>query len=296
MEDEKVHNVIVFGQTGSGKSSIINMLDCSQNSSTSSGVIGHTFGNTRYETTINHQNFHIYDTNGLNEAERGKIPMKHAIKNLYDLVQSLQGGISLLVFVFRASRINSTSIKNYRMFRETFCNRRVPIVIVITGLEDELNMDQWWDNNSMHFEEYDMKFDGQACVTSSRGKQTETGWTLDEEYEESKEKLRSLITSHVAEEPWDMHSKDWFSLALRQLVIVSEPGSRIYLKLLEKALRDNAGLDKRQAKLEAKRCSKSQYHPSEFASRQPLNTWNPYDLRQLVICLDSSSLANASEQ
>jgi predicted GTPase len=279
----KVHNVIIFGQTGAGKSSIINMLECSPDASTSSGVSGHTFSSERHEAIINGQNFNIYDTNGLNEAEEGKIPTKYAIKNLYQLVQCLKGGISLLVFVFRGPRIDDASVRNYKMFRETFCNCRVPIVIIITGLENESNMDQWWNNNSMDFDNHQMFFDGQACITATRGKQTGTRWTLDKEYVESKDKVKRLIANHVADEPWDMYSADWFSLALRQLVLASEPGSRARLKLLAKALKDNTGMSRRRAWREAKKYSRAQANgrnlPFQPISPQTFDIWNRFRMQ-----------------
>jgi hypothetical protein len=138
MGDEKVLNIrnhtsfayifwgILFGQTGSGKSSVINMLGGKELAITSSGVIGQTFKSDRYHVQIKERLFNVFDTAGVCEGDEGKVPTKDAITSLYKLMNELGDGISLLVFIFRAQRLEDQAVRNYKMFYETFLRSQSP--------------------------------------------------------------------------------------------------------------------------------------------------------------------------
>jgi hypothetical protein len=57
-------------------------------------------------------------------------------------------------------------VKNYN----TFCliTRRLaaPVVIVVTNLEREKNMEDWWERNESRLRSLGMEFDGHACITA----------------------------------------------------------------------------------------------------------------------------------
>ena len=207
-----VSNIILFGETGSGKSSIVNMIAERTLANMSSGATGCTFQNAQYQIDIKGTPFNVYDTAGLNEGEAGKVPKQEAVVQLYKLICSLSDGLSLLVFCMRGPRIKDAAHKNWRLFHEIFCRKQVPIVIAITGLEQEASMDDWWYRNKGAFQEYGMNPSGHACITATQGKQKKSGaYMLSEEYEESKLKVWNLIRANYLERPWIVEKIEWFS-------------------------------------------------------------------------------------
>ncbi|KAH7908246.1 hypothetical protein BJ138DRAFT_1158135 [Hygrophoropsis aurantiaca] len=205
-------NVIIFGETGSGKSSVINMLSESMVAPISSGATGCTFRHVRYPVLINGETYNLYDTSGLDEGEQGKVAKQDAIAQLYQLIVDLEDGVSLLVFCMRGPRIKEAAHKNWRLFHEVFCKKTVPIVIVVTGLEQEDPMDGWWRANKAAFHKYQMIPSGNACITATRGKQTRSGrYVFEDEFEESRLKVAKLIEDSALAVPWKVNRIQWFS-------------------------------------------------------------------------------------
>jgi hypothetical protein len=204
-------NVILFGESGGGKSSIVNMLSGGESvADTSSGAKGCTFESRAFEVNICGMDATLWDTAGLDEGEAGRVPKSDAIVQLYRLVRNLSDGVSLLMFVMRAPRIKSSVPVNWKLLHEVICQKNVPIVIVITGLEQEDNMDRWWWNNKGTFQSYGINPGGFACVTASRGKQKKSGYIFDEEYAESRDKIHKLIRSTCLTAPWRVPAAQWF--------------------------------------------------------------------------------------
>jgi hypothetical protein len=154
----------------------------------------------------------LWDTAGLDEGDAGRVPKSEAIVQLYKLVRNLEDGVSLLMFVMRAPRIKSSAPQNWKLFQEVICQCNVPIVIAITGLEQEENMDKWWWDNKGTFQGYGITPIGFACITASRGRQRRKGdgHVFDDEFEESREKVRTLIRSTALVNPWHVPAAQWF--------------------------------------------------------------------------------------
>lgn len=207
-----VPNVIVFGETGSGKSSIVNMVAGHYCTDASNRATGCTFDAECHTVNILGSPFNMYDTAGLDEGESAKVPTQTAIINLYRLIKNLDTGVNLLIFCMRAPRIKDSASKNWKLFHEIICQKKVPIIIAITGLEEEQVMDQWWYNNEAAFRAHDILPSGVACITGTKGKQKKSGeYSLQEEYDESQAKLRHLITKTTLASPWRVQKAEWFS-------------------------------------------------------------------------------------
>ncbi|PVF98122.1 hypothetical protein CPB86DRAFT_388730 [Serendipita vermifera] len=247
-------NVILFGQSGVGKSSIVNMLDGEGQALISNGAVGQTFKNDLYQRRIKGRSFNIFDTAGLGEADVGTVPTTQAIQNLYDLVRLLKNGISLLVLVIRP-RVNASTLRDYNMFYDTFCDRKVPIVVIVTGLENYDNMEDWWEANSGHFPRYGVAFKSHACVTTTKGKEKNSRHIYQEEYDHSKLLIEKLIEENCAEVPWTMQSDSWFRHVLLRLFSPTTPGSESHNALI-KALEENGGMTTNEAKVEARKYAK----------------------------------------
>ncbi|KAK7472063.1 hypothetical protein VKT23_000177 [Stygiomarasmius scandens] len=205
-------NVILFGSTGCGKSSIVNMLldPYQTQAETSSSAKGCTFRSEPYDVLISDVWYRIFDTAGLDEGSEGAIMSSDALVNLYKLLDELPDGISLLAFVMRGPRITKQAQKNVSIFYEGVCEKSVPIVIIVTGMEDEEPMDAWWMRNERHFQDANMCFDGHACITATRGKETFRGYKNEVEYEESRDLVRDLVREHCRAHGWKQASMaDW---------------------------------------------------------------------------------------
>ncbi|KAG1897024.1 P-loop containing nucleoside triphosphate hydrolase protein [Suillus fuscotomentosus] len=170
----RARNVVIFGETGSGKSSIINTITKNQLAKTTNDADGCTSSVQRYPVDFSGQRFVLFDTAGLGEGPAGTVPdleVKRQLKNLLcQLISSRSpsDGIDLLVYCVSSSRMPglNTIVQTYDMFYSRTCRKKVPIVIVITGLENEPNMESWWDENRGRFERESMHFTDHACVTA----------------------------------------------------------------------------------------------------------------------------------
>jgi hypothetical protein len=152
--------------------------------------------------------YRVWDTAGLNEGDNGNVPTREAFEKLSNLVQ--ERGVNLLVFCMRGPRLKEISRVNYDLFWGIVCQGKVPIMVVVTGLEEEEIMDQWWDRNKTEFERRGMEFKEHACVTTTKGKLNKEGkHLLEREYSESQRKVWHLIEKCYNPEPWQADGGKW---------------------------------------------------------------------------------------
>ncbi|KAJ8594164.1 hypothetical protein M405DRAFT_531537 [Rhizopogon salebrosus TDB-379] len=192
-------NVIVFGESGVGKSSLINMLMGEPVAAISNQAVGCTYASEKFRATIDDgREVMLYDTAGLNEAEAGTVSPEQAIRNLHLLVNDLKT-VNLLVYCIRGTRYRKIVGDNYNIFRNMICggDRKVPIALVVTGLENEENMGGWWDDNKEDYDE--MEFCDYACITATRGRTFKdgSGHIFQDIYDDSKEKVMRLLENHA---------------------------------------------------------------------------------------------------
>ena len=199
-------NIIVFGETGAGKSSVINLILGSDKAKVGHGALGQTFRSTAYPVEIDGKAYKFYDTVGLGEHSGGTVDSAKAARNLYRLVTNLSnsGGVNLLVFVMKCGRLTETIHKNYGLFHHGICESKVPIVVIVTGCENvEPTMDTWWIANEPWFTKAGMAFVGHACVCASKGAKKSSGEHRNEGLvEESVEMVRQLVVQHCEADGW----------------------------------------------------------------------------------------------
>ena len=205
----------------------------------SNGAGGCTFQNDSYDADIGGTAFRIFDTAGLDEGEEGRVPHSKAVQGLYTLIRKLDG-VSLLVFCMRG-RVKANTRANWLLFNKVICGEKVPIIAVVTGLEDEVNLDDWWnDENKKVFKSYDMKPSGVSCVVAVRGNNNQYA----EMYRESQDKLRKLILRSNRREPWSREKEAWFSHICREVyqtrICFFERTSKEFTAEMETALNEFA--------------------------------------------------------
>ncbi|TFK35911.1 hypothetical protein BDQ12DRAFT_668280 [Crucibulum laeve] len=220
-------SVVIFGETGTGKSSLINMLAGESLAGVSNQAMGYTFGSSGYLVTIDSERYHLWDTAGLNEGDHGKVRGDTALRNLQELIYNLRHGVSLLVYCIRGSRFRDILKVNYDLFSNIICQSKVPIVIVVTGLENEDPMEGWWEQNAREFDEREIYFAGHACVTTSKGKKTKSGaYMFEDEYELSTTETRELIKKAALEVPWKIDGAEWMEKISEQVEAYYEKYNR----------------------------------------------------------------------
>jgi len=210
-DSDNTPNVIIFGETGVGKSSLINMVSDTASAAVSNAAIGCTFESVPYDVELSGCKYRLWDTAGLNEGEHGNVTADRAIENLRVLVQGLKdGGVGLLVYCIRGSRLRDIVKINYDLFYKVICGGEVPIVVAITGLENEEDMENWWKDNAEDFDRQGMNFSGHACITATKGKVTTSGqYMFEEEYNLSVKLVQEVIVAHCGKGSWTPDGSGW---------------------------------------------------------------------------------------
>ncbi|KAG2139262.1 hypothetical protein DEU56DRAFT_800405, partial [Suillus clintonianus] len=148
-----------------------------------------------YPVEFDGESYKVFDTVGLEEPQLGIPQFLDAVKNAYKLIQDLerQGGIDLLLLCMRAGRLTSTLQSNYRLFHEFLCDKKVPTVVVITYLENEVeDMDDWWKRNEELFHDQEVYVDGHVCITAIEGNSPHR-------HEESRTTIRNILKEFAAD-------------------------------------------------------------------------------------------------
>ncbi|KAG1724273.1 P-loop containing nucleoside triphosphate hydrolase protein [Suillus lakei] len=214
--------VVVFGETGVGKSSLINLMAGEEVANISPDIQRCTMHWQEYTISFGGDSYKVFDTVGLEEPGLGIKGYLETVENAYRLVKALdrEGGIDLLLFCVRAGRLTATLQSNYRLFHEFLCEKKVPIVLVITGLEREKRMEDWWNRNKRDFEKFRIQVAGHACITAASG----LDGRQKDLYEESRIIVRNLVQQFTADgqrQAWigaDNRFKS-FILKLKELLI-----------------------------------------------------------------------------
>jgi len=202
-----MHNIIIFGEAGAGKSSLVNLIVGQNVAKVSGSAEGCTFRNDAYKATIGNTTFNIFDTAGLNEGDQGRVPHWTALRELYTLIRQLEG-VSLLIYCMRG-RVKENAKANWLLFNKIICGEKVPIIAVVTGLETCEDPDDWWrdKDNRKVLSRNQMKPKAVGCVVSFPGRRNE----YVDLYAKSQTKLRDLIAQNYLPNPWSEEKEKWFA-------------------------------------------------------------------------------------
>ena len=98
------------------------------------------------------------------------MPAPAAGTTLCDLLR--EQSVNLIIYCVRGSRLTDIVRVNYDLVSGIVCEKKVPIILVVTGLEQEENMDDWWERNKEIIKQMGLAraFDEHACVTTTKGK------------------------------------------------------------------------------------------------------------------------------
>ncbi|KAF8441760.1 P-loop containing nucleoside triphosphate hydrolase protein [Boletus edulis BED1] len=223
-------HVLLFGETGVGKSSLINLLAGWQIASVSPDSAPCTLDSSEYQFQLGSTTIRLWDTVGLEEPERGPHGYVGAIEKAVQLIRRLSatGGISLFLFCIRGNRITATTQSNYRLFYEVLGKKEVPIALAVTHLEREPDMEDWWQRNGKTLERNGIHSAGHACITALEGHA---------KYAESRDIVQSLLSRFDHQGKFSMPSEAWIGRILKglgSLVEKSFPRGKDLIRILTK--------------------------------------------------------------
>ncbi|KAG1816632.1 P-loop containing nucleoside triphosphate hydrolase protein [Suillus variegatus] len=240
--------IVLFGETGAGKSSLVNLMAGKEVAYTSPDMQRCTLQWKEYTIDFDGGSYKVFDTIGLEEPQLGIKEYLESVENAYKLVKELdqQGGIDLLLFCVRAGRVTATLQSNYRLFHEFLCEKKVPIVLAITNLEREKRMEDWWERTHSTYAKYDIQVAGHACITAANrldGRHKDL-------YEESRITIRNLVKKCAADgqkRAW-MGGDNLFVSLMRKQKALLTGGSHVKRKDLVPRLTKRCGLSTDVAK------------------------------------------------
>ncbi|KAG2142931.1 P-loop containing nucleoside triphosphate hydrolase protein [Suillus clintonianus] len=154
-------NIVVFGETGVGKSSLINLIAGQDIAPTSPDALSCTTEERAYEVCIRGQRFALHDTVGLGEGSHGSTSA--------DMTPAKKDGLHLLVYCMRGSRATRTLRHSYEAFAAAVAGMEVPVVLAVTCIDDLSEAGDWWERNRAMIKGLGIRFDGHVCVCTLPG-------------------------------------------------------------------------------------------------------------------------------
>jgi len=147
----KLKHILVFGQSRQGKSSLINLMtnkNSNDGATVSDDVKGCSFST---EPWFDNE-YCFWDTAGLNEQDNGEIVNTVATMNLIKFVRDSKGFHGAIMVVAWNNLNTATTKRNWDLFYDTFLDKRIPILICITGRGIEsADKDQEWANKQVDY-------------------------------------------------------------------------------------------------------------------------------------------------
>ncbi|KAG1889062.1 P-loop containing nucleoside triphosphate hydrolase protein [Suillus fuscotomentosus] len=162
-------NVVIIGQTGAGKSSLINMLCPGANAPTSNDTTGCTHVEREYRCDLGDRfSCQVHDTIGLEEGRWGFLWAPKAERRLITYLKKMKSP-HLLVYCIPAGRglLKKSDGRNYQKFKSAV-GKNVPVVVVVTHLENFRGpFSSWWSNNVDKLKAVGIPVDTRhACITT----------------------------------------------------------------------------------------------------------------------------------
>ncbi|KAI9572105.1 P-loop containing nucleoside triphosphate hydrolase protein [Boletus coccyginus] len=182
----KAIDIVLLGEIGVGKSSLINLIAREDVAEVSSDTIGCTKTAVKYIFEEKGRTFHLYDTPGLVDPQMGVEPFIDPIDTIEKLIRSLGegNGPDLLLFCIDNSKPTAALQRNYRLFWKVICGGKVPFALAITKLEEGQDADRWWNRHGATIRKYGIDCSGYVGF-GRRKRNSDSNADLEEQLRES---------------------------------------------------------------------------------------------------------------
>ncbi|KAG1732016.1 uncharacterized protein EDB91DRAFT_1152948 [Suillus paluster] len=163
-------NVLLFGGTGVGKSSIIRLIN-EKNPADTLPDAAHSRLKHANDVNLGGCHFKLWEISSIaSMCFCRRLIAKWKLKRSYKKLHR-DGGVHLLLYCMRGTTPQSALVRDYQLFTDIVGSTAgpggVPVASVVTGLEGYPNdMDNWWMENKADLERLGMQFSAQACITS----------------------------------------------------------------------------------------------------------------------------------
>jgi len=185
-------NVLIIGETGVGKSSVVNLIAGRDRAKVSPDCNVCTKKTTRYDMTIDSMPLHVWEIVGFNQPTDGKNAADKDI-SMQDvdlgtiLSHDETATVDVVLFCMRGERVRGITKKILDFVKNMFWDQ-VPIVLVINHLELKENMEEWWGQNGGALRtENGFEGIGHVCVTGLRDHH---------KYKQSQEAILAQLRAH----------------------------------------------------------------------------------------------------
>ncbi|KAI6037990.1 hypothetical protein EDC04DRAFT_2699174 [Pisolithus marmoratus] len=156
----QARTVAIVGASGVGKSSVINAIAGEKRARISSDADVCTRECKVFLVELKPGIItEVWDTVGWGE------PCNETVTGLVKRLIGTRGIDLLLLCVHAGDRVKG-HIERFKRDIQPECRKKVPVILVVTGLEKEDDMDMWWTNNKNASVFHELLVDGHACVTT----------------------------------------------------------------------------------------------------------------------------------
>ena len=164
-----VNRILVIGQTGAGKSSLINLLAGKKMAAVCDSAKGCTFKFEMYQVEYDGGFFELIDTVGLNEGSNGTVTQKDAMKMLIKFIKGNRRGFNCVLFVMPKGRLTDSFEKNHMLFYRTLLDGNTPALLFVGHCEADEPTDKWFQDldNQIALQPYG--FADTVCGTAQEG-------------------------------------------------------------------------------------------------------------------------------
>ena len=164
-------DIVLLGEIGVGKSSLINLIAKDNVAGVSSDTIGCTRTASKYTFEERGRIFHLYDTPGLVDPQMGDKPFFDPIDNIQQLIHSLGNGNGpdLVLLCINNSKPTTSFRRNYRIFHEFICSSKVPFALAVTKLEGSHGAEEWWHKYGSSIRRYGIDHSRYIGLGRSKG-------------------------------------------------------------------------------------------------------------------------------
>lgn len=163
-------NVLIIGETGVGKSSVVNLIAGEVRAEVSPDCDVCTTKTTRYDITIGSMSLHVWEIVGFNQPRDptdNEIPVPDVDLGSI-LADDKATAVDVVLFCMRAERVREITKKFFNFVKDMFGDQ-VPIVLVINHWAKR-DMEDWWRQNEEPLRtKRGIEGDEHVCVTGIGG-------------------------------------------------------------------------------------------------------------------------------